>query len=289
MLTNPFSLQVSYAGKTLNLSSNKALADWVVERKRNWPTKARIAAKKQQELKQQQDALRRKLEDAQARKKAESQDQKTKPNIPPPDSLPAKKLTKVEKLREKLAKAEAKAAAKTVIKVEDKPSPSVATAAVEKDSSSAPKNSLVDSTYADTDSSNAAASESSDDLTSSSSSEASSDDDIDIKSEPVEDSSTINMGPILHENTTTPRSPPPEMTPQICRSFASTGRCTRGKYCRYKHERAERKKPHVQDSTGKRTSLYQRFVEQEQEAEDRKILEAIKYLGQQGHLDPKQS
>lgn len=264
------------------------MAEWIAERKRNWPTKARVAAKKQLELKQQQNALRRKLEQAQARKKAESQTLSTKDGIAPPENPAAKKLTKVERLREKLAKAEAKAAAKTAIKVEEKPSQPVAPASVKKDNPSALKSDLVDSTYADSDSSIAEGSESNVDLTSSTS-EASSDKDEDVEAEPVEPSPGIDQQPAMTENLTGSRTAPPGANTQVCRSFASTGRCVRGKHCRYKHERARRKKPPIQEDTKRRKSLYQRFVEQEQKSEDRQILEAIRYLGQHGHLEGPQS
>ncbi|KAF1912231.1 hypothetical protein BDU57DRAFT_522382 [Ampelomyces quisqualis] len=109
-----------------------------------------------------------------------------------------------------------------------------------------------------------------------SSSEESSDDsgdeaeDSDAPPEPT--SSKIAPPPIkVPPSTMKERKPDKE---KMCKSWRQYGKCPFGHNCRYKHvERAE-----------KRTGLYEKLVEQELVKTDQLTLDAIKYLGQNGFL-----
>jgi len=148
--------------------------------------------------------------------------------------------------------------------------------------------------------------------TSDSSSDSSSDDDDDddedatsSDSSPEEASAKAN-GPMRV-------APPPKgkrdnakPTP-VCRFFLSKGYCAAGDQCRFRHELPEHSKPGAaaervnkrekkqqqqptDDSYPEnkvRKTLFQRLVDQEQAAEDRAVLRAIKYLGQHGVLQGK--
>lgn len=78
--------------------------------------------------------------------------------------------------------------------------------------------------------------------------------------------------------------PPPKRQPAntpVCRNIARFGRCKR-LGCRFRHEKPEKRHP-VKDNNGT-MSLYQKLVQKEKEEEDKTVLAAIIYLGQQGRL-----
>ncbi|PSK55729.1 hypothetical protein B9Z65_4607 [Elsinoe australis] len=75
-----------------------------------------------------------------------------------------------------------------------------------------------------------------------------------------------------------------------CHFFQSTGKCRFGKRCNFEHVRDQSmprppmKEPRRRDGTEARKTLYQRLLEQEEDAENRLALQAIKYLGNMGFL-----
>jgi type II secretory pathway pseudopilin PulG len=76
---------------------------------------------------------------------------------------------------------------------------------------------------------------------------------------------------------------------RICRDFEKRGRCKFGNRCRYTHEKPVRdavaKKPKQEAQSNKRVSLYQRLLKQQEEEENKRVLENITHLGDNGLLD----
>ncbi|CAG8275523.1 unnamed protein product [Penicillium olsonii] len=74
---NPGGLQVSYKGKTSNLGTPAEIAAWIAERKKNFPTQARIAAKQKaaEEAKAAREAARQKKTQEQQAKRKENRKQ----------------------------------------------------------------------------------------------------------------------------------------------------------------------------------------------------------------------
>ncbi|KAI9740569.1 MAG: hypothetical protein M1834_005150 [Cirrosporium novae-zelandiae] len=137
---------------------------------------------------------------------------------------------------------------------------------------------------------------------SSSDESASSDDDDDssddsTSSDSSSDSDSDDSGPSV---TTSKRTAGPEKVAppsrdskkqKFCHAFMRTGRCRRGRTCKFSHEVPEKSKGTTcgrrEEKTKKRKNLYQVFVKKEQEEMDRKCLDAIVWLGQRGALDEK--
>ncbi|OAX77987.1 hypothetical protein ACJ72_07709 [Emergomyces africanus] len=84
--------------------------------------------------------------------------------------------------------------------------------------------------------------------------------------------------------------PPARQPKTLCRQFAKTGQCRRGNSCKFLHEIADKIKSGARPSApaqskkGKK-SLFQALVSCEKEEEDRKVMQAISWLGQRGILD----
>lgn len=73
---------------------------------------------------------------------------------------------------------------------------------------------------------------------------------------------------------------PRTFEPSICPSYKRTGRCAYGNRCRFPHPPRDASR----EVKPKRKHLYDRLVEQEQEAAEKLALQAIKYLGGNGFL-----
>ncbi|GAM90934.1 hypothetical protein ANO11243_089810 [Dothideomycetidae sp. 11243] len=91
-------------------------------------------------------------------------------------------------------------------------------------------------------------------------------------------------------------SAPPDTTRQLdpCHFFAQQGRCRHGARCKFQHVRGrgvtgtDRFGRRGRESRKtERKTLYQRLLEQEQLAENKLALQAIKYLGDAGFFKPK--
>lgn len=142
--------------------------------------------------------------------------------------------------------------------------------------------SIQDSSVSMCDSSSNSSPADSEDMTSSSGSSSKDDSDDDAP----EEASTKRNGP---EKVAPPKRARPK---RICREFLHKGLCKRGSRCKYLHELPERGSygvgsQEVKRAEGRkeRVGLYQRFVEQEKEQEDYKIVEAILALGEKGLLE----
>ncbi|OAT08252.1 CCCH zinc finger protein [Blastomyces gilchristii SLH14081] len=122
-----------------------------------------------------------------------------------------------------------------------------------------------------------------DDETTSSGSDSSSGDDDDSTSSEPEQATIRREQPdrVL---------PPARQQKSLCRQFAKTGQCRRGNRCKFLHEASDKTKAaarlsaSTQDKKGKK-SLFQALVSREKEEEDRRVMQAISWLGQRGVLD----
>ncbi|KKZ60327.1 hypothetical protein EMCG_04941 [[Emmonsia] crescens] len=84
--------------------------------------------------------------------------------------------------------------------------------------------------------------------------------------------------------------PPARQPKTLCRQFAKTGQCRRGNKCKFLHEVSDKAKitvrpsAPVQDKKGRKT-LFQVLLSREKEEEDRRVMQAISWLGQRGILE----
>ncbi|RAK91305.1 hypothetical protein BO79DRAFT_191342 [Aspergillus costaricaensis CBS 115574] len=331
-------LKVTYRGKTSTLQSPEEIAAWIEERRKRYPTQAKVEEKKKameeakkarQEVQRQKD--QRKQESKRAHKDARNKKAHDKPsNDQPVDPIDAaaKAKEKADRLRRKLMKEEkrvAKAEAdaeRALLRAEALKKGSTdanvdessATAQVQpasetgiradadsEDKSVKPGPAAVEGsevTNGETtsttdvkidagkpeeagDEANISSQDDSDssDWTSSSGSDSSSDEsDSDSDSAP-EEATTRREGP--------ERVPPPprETKKKPCHHFARTGRCRNGDRCRFSHEAPERGKKAKPTEPKGRKGLLQALLDRQKGEEDRKVMEAIAWLGENGFLD----
>ncbi|RJE25433.1 CCCH zinc finger protein [Aspergillus sclerotialis] len=138
-----------------------------------------------------------------------------------------------------------------------------------------------DGMHVDSDSAIQSSDPESSDWTSSSGSDLSSSD-----SEESEDDSAPEELTSRREGPERVAPPPRDRKKTICRHFARTGRCLRGEKCRFLHEIPE-KGPKSKPAEKKgRKGLLQALLDRQREDEDRRVMEAIMVLGEQGALEP---
>ncbi|CEL08282.1 hypothetical protein ASPCAL11433 [Aspergillus calidoustus] len=317
-------LQVTYRGKTSNLQTSAEIAAWIAERRKRFPTQAKIEEKKKamEEAKKAKEEAQRQREarkQAATREKKQQQDQQSTNKQPraalDPADAAAKAKRKAEKLRRKLEKeekriAEAEADAERARKLQESqkgtldatmeptttitnegehgseldgqgqearnplagsdPSDIPPTASQSKEESLVYDGTVGDSVSDTSDSS---------DWTSSSGSDTSSDsDDSDNDSAP-EQATSRREGP--------ERVPPPprEGQKRLCRHFARSGRCVRGTNCKFLHEKTERGGKTKPAETKGRKGLLQALLDRQKEDENKKVMETIVWLGENGFLD----
>ncbi|KAI9367364.1 hypothetical protein BJX61DRAFT_311938 [Aspergillus egyptiacus] len=324
--TGATGLQVTYKGRTSTLQTSAEIAAWIEERKKRFPTQAKIEEKKkvlEEAKKAREDALKkqreaRKQAPARSRKDQDKRDQKEQPreSLNPADAA-AKAKQKAEKLRRKLMKeekriAQAEADAERARKLEgsqqgltdanagptstaqeldDTQGRDMLSKQTESERSRAitglengiqslgPEDAepLLHDDLAVSDSASSSAGSS--DWTSSSGSDLSSSDsdESDDDSGPEEASSRRN-GP--------ERVPPPprEAKKRVCNQFARTGRCPRGRRCKYLHEKSERVAKAKDGEKQGRKGLLQALLDRQREEENRKVMETIIWLGENGLL-----
>ncbi|KAE8150995.1 hypothetical protein BDV25DRAFT_153511 [Aspergillus avenaceus] len=328
-------LQITYKGRTSTLQSPAEIAAWIEERKKRFPTQARVA-----ERKKLMEEAKKAKEEAQRQNNLRKQEMKKPqkgqaPNDPIDAAEKAKR--KADKLRKKLMKEQKKVekaeadAERARMRVEelqkgsadtnkDTPTPATqegqlqppsdgnAAAAPhpeteatkpqgEQSDASAPVQGL--ETTAGTETGPAAnttpgtenttdnvggdaavsddTSDSSD-WTSSSGSDSSDSSDSDDDSAP-EEATTRRQGP----ERVAP--PPREVKKKLCRHFARTGRCQHGDKCRFLHERPERNAKTKPAEKKGRKGLLQALLDRQKEDDDRKVMEAIVWLGDNGYLE----
>ncbi|KUL85610.1 hypothetical protein ZTR_08912 [Talaromyces verruculosus] len=275
-------LQFTFRGRTSTLNSATDIQSWIEERKRRFPTQARIEekkraqeeAKRQKEL-QREEARRKQQELKEQREQARREAQEKKDVGSDPMDAALKAKAKAEKLRKKLLKeerrlqkAEADAERARLVAEASQQHPLT-------DATSDTKEPLAPTDTVDENQSIVSESASSDE---------DSDDDV------PEEMSSRRQGP--------ERVPPPPREGQPkprkpCRDFQRRGKCPRGSHCRYSHdpstEGADKARPTVKPGAGAKQpakrGLFQMLVEQEIQARDRQVMEAISWLGSQGLLE----
>ncbi|RAL07433.1 CCCH zinc finger protein [Aspergillus homomorphus CBS 101889] len=331
-------LQVTYRGRTSTLQTSEDIKAWIEERKKRFPTQARVEEKKKamEEAKKARDeALRQKKlqrqeqnppqKDAKNQKGREQLNHKDqRKDSKDPVDIAAKAKLKADKLRRKLmreekrvARAEADAE-RARMRVEELQKSSTNTA-TEQDQPDAPMENASESQIkppeptttpasgpgveetapaidpkpdaAGTHAGDAASVSSLDDSdssdwTSSSGSDSSSEDSdgSDNDSAP-EEATSKREGP--------ERVPPPARETKkkvLCRHFARRGRCKHGDKCKFSHELPERGTKAKPTEQKGRKGLLQALLDRQKTEDDRKVMEAIVWLGENGMLDaPKES
>ncbi|RAH76435.1 hypothetical protein BO86DRAFT_372845 [Aspergillus japonicus CBS 114.51] len=325
-------LQFTYRGRTSTLQSPEDIKAWIEERKKRFPTQARVEEKKkamEEAKKAREEALRQKKlqrqeqkppqKDSKNQKGREQQSQKDgQKDSNDPVDIAAKAKLKADKLRRKLmreekrvAKAEADAE-RARMKVEELQKSSTSTSthhaqpvahretapdslikpaepttlpaggpAVEELVPANDANAQVAGVQVDAGASVSSLDDSdSSDWTSSSGSESSSEDSDDSDDDAApEEATTKREGP--------ERVPPPAREPKkkVCRHFARNGRCLHGNRCKFSHEMPERgAKTKAAEQKG-RKGLLQALLDRQKTEDDRKVMEAIVWLGENGMLD----
>ncbi|KAL2869967.1 CCCH zinc finger protein [Aspergillus lucknowensis] len=326
-------LHVTYRGRTATLQTSAEIAAWIEERKKRFPTQAKIEEKKKaaEEAKKAKEEAQRKHKEArrEAVTRAKNEQDKQGPREQPRGSLnpadaAAKAKQKAEKLRRKLekeekriaqAEADAELARKREVSENATLDGTMGTAPTTGEGNQIPNLATQDpgtkNILAEPDlgrapigsedgpqshprvenrdplmrdrAVNVSASDASDssDWTSSSGSDlsASDSDDSDDDSPPEQATSRAD-GP--------ERVPPPPrgIGKRICRHFARNGRCTRGKHCKFLHEKPERgRKTTKPAEVTERKGLLQALLDRQKDDENRKVMETIVWLGENGFLD----
>lgn len=233
-------LKFTYRGRTATLQTPEDIAKWIEERKKRFPTQARVEEKKkamEEAKKAREEALKqkresRKEETKRTHKDSRGSDQQKAPNDPV--DAATKAAQKAEKLRQKLlreqkrvAKAEAEAK-RAQAKVE----------ALQKES--AGEKTGEGSTDAAEISSPADMSGDSDWTSSSGSDDSSSGSDSDSEGSD-DDSAPEEMTSRREGPERVPPPPRENVKKRICRHFARNGRCLRGDSCNFLHELPDRK------------------------------------------------
>ncbi|KAJ5986889.1 hypothetical protein N7451_011254 [Penicillium sp. IBT 35674x] len=321
-------LQITYKGKTATLQSPTDIAAWIAERKKKFPTQARIEEKKK--AAEEANAAREAAREAARREKEQAKAKEIEKQTPPSNA--GRKLSdaqadpaleeakraqrKADKIRRTLdreqkrfAKAEAEAEAarlkvaalqrKVLGLKQDQPNgapaeplglsassegvdPVMAATDTPKEQTSLSITNSQNTTVApDGVDAMDLMSDGSDnsDWTSSSGSESDSDSDSGCDDSAPEAISSRREGP----ERVAP--PPREGKKQSCRHFARTGQCNRGDKCKFSHD-APKQGPKSKPVEKKgRKGLFQALVDQQKTEEDKRAMEMILWLGQNGLLE----
>lgn len=330
-------VQFEYNGQTSVLGSAAEVTAWIAERKKRWPTKARVEEKQRDLSKQQEErtqarkkqqeeqaGLRRRLvnERSETRQKSD-QAQTQHVSKKPSDETSSvalkddrlqksleKHMLKVEKLRRKLEQKQA-GIAYSQPSLRDGPectmSPSEVRVQPDHELTSDSVTYPLSTTRIQTElhhlvkANNVEAAQrsgSSSSLDPVSSGSAYSDAQSDSDSDPTSMDSSAPEELISQTNQNPPRDGAPARQRahkvMICRYFLQSGRCRAGEQCAFAHELPERglarawdtqsPRPVAKERRKERTSLYAELVAQELAREDKRLLDAIKYLGHAGML-----
>ncbi|OAL35250.1 hypothetical protein AYO20_05504 [Fonsecaea nubica] len=308
-----------YRGHPLALRTREEILAWIGERRRRYPTQARIAAakkeaeEKKRKWEEEQKAKREARKEVLAKREQEraerlkaigkvkqprEQDQSVQageesanPNAAARAKLKADKLRKrALKAQQELEKAEE---ALRLAEMKETTSP---------DSSAATIPSRPPTTEAGDVTSSSDLTDS--DATSSSGSSASSDSDSDTDSDASSDLDSIPEVTSTKEasraHVSLPLQPQSRLhAPQVCKHFAKYKTCKWGSSCRYSHDITRKhgrsdtgattgqRKPTTTTGTGniRRKGLYQVMVDKEREESRKRLLSAIIGLGEKGLLE----
>ncbi|KAM5472548.1 hypothetical protein MferCBS49748_001212 [Microsporum ferrugineum] len=296
-------LKFSYKGRTSTLGSTAEVRAWIEERKRRFPTRERVEEKtkeeqarkaaKEEARKQKDEARRRKEEEARKQREEEARkarEKREKEKRADASDVAAKAKMRADKLREKLARQERKLAQAEAAAAREEQAQAQAQARgtwknnMHEDSAEQQQDeagATMTLTPAQSDQTSSA-----DDDSGSESESSGSDSDSDI-------ASGSGSEP---EETTSRRQQPDRVPPRRrCHQFAKTGQCRRGSSCPFSHdtparsemnERAQRQNPRAsKGEKAGRKGLYERLLLGQREDEDRRVMQAIVFLGERRLLD----
>lgn len=247
-------------GETISLQTAADIQSYINDRRRNFPTKQRIAEKAQEAAAKREHELEF-LHRIQGKpRRAATVNSLTRPPRPEqkvksPDNKKQEELAALrKKLHESMLKKQQTPTSLLGPGYESETDP-------EAESSVLSESSVVSSSEESTDSDDDEESDS------------------DIPPEPMSSKSTL---PPVSIPPPAPVSAPPS---QVCRNWSRNGICKFGKGCRWAHPPEDKgSSKETGEKTGKRMGLFEKMVEQELEEADRMALDAIKYLGQNGFL-----
>ncbi|KAH0555838.1 hypothetical protein GP486_006218 [Trichoglossum hirsutum] len=295
-------LSIAYGDQQVILKSNEDIEKWIEERKKRYPTKARVEEKMAESKRTAEEASAAKKR---ASRKAKEKRRKEREKQQAKEDLEKRRKDKKERAAKNLAAFLEKKArqAKEAQDVLENVGPAAKDSKKRKrddgqDENGTPLDDNANeastttlsghSSGADLDNSDGDTGESMS-ISSGASSSASSSDSSDSSSDQPDESSSRHKGPI--------RVPAPKRekkSTQICRQFRSHGSCFRGDQCRFVHDIAGPGDGNVYKSKNainrekkkekKRKGLYQALVESEKEKENLLVLEAIRFLGERGVL-----
>jgi Nuclear fragile X mental retardation-interacting protein 1 (NUFIP1) len=259
------SLQFEHQGQLLSLNSPQDIAGWIAERKRRFPTKARIAETLAAKANEQDQPRRAQADHRRQRQQPREASQKSKEHS---WSSTQTRDQKGQKQNEHAATGVKRGKRSGDYQLRR-------TDALSRDTSDG-----------DAETSDDASSDgvSDDESTSSSGSSAASNSSDEA---PAEQSSKVPMPAIepakaeLSQNV---------KTNKVCQYMLKSGRCRKGKQCRYRHDILSDEfwssvDSHRVEAEGPtKLSLYERLLAQQRDQEDREILHCIIHLGDRGLL-----
>lgn len=258
-----------HEGESISLQTPAEIAAWIKDRRKQFPTRKRIAEKAQEAAAKRASELEflRKIKGGANKKRVEVQ--RTRTTTKDMKVFSETRRSDLEELRKN-----ARESVKESVSLEQKKSQTPIGARK-------PKCIDLGLGY---DSETVSEEDESSELEDSS--VVSSSEDADADSDRESDDS--DAPPVQHSSTRAPTPitvPPPPLTqvvkepeaerPDICFRWKQFGKCKYGSHCRYSHPQKEEPK---------RMGLYEKMVEQELEKADRLALDAIKYLGRHGFL-----
>ncbi|QKX54031.1 uncharacterized protein TRUGW13939_01113 [Talaromyces rugulosus] len=286
------SLEFTFRGRTSTLNSTADIQAWIAERKKRFPTQARVEEKKkaQEETRKQRDLqrdeARRKQQEARERNKTESKEVGEQGVDPMDAALKAKE--RAARLRKKLLKEERRLQKAEADAERARLMAEASQRGQEVDNRDTKDAVVQGGTTKDPSSTEPLASSPAQGDHQEESIGSGPSDDTDISDDAPEEVSSRRDGP--------ERVPPPPRgidakQKKPCHNFQRRGRCPRGDRCRYSHEVSGLPGPGDKlrsDTTTKRPvrrGLFQMLVSQEMEARDGQVMQAISWLGSQGLLE----
>jgi hypothetical protein len=248
-------------GEMISLQTTADVQSYIKDRRRNFPTRQRIAEKAEE-------AATRREHELEFLHRVQG-----KPRNPAPaPEVPREKIHKVDKRKEgiDMKKQEELAALRkrlheSMLKKQQQPPTNLLGLGYDSDTDSEAESSVL------SESSVVSSSEESSDESDESESE---------DSDAAPDTTSSKTAPPSVK--IPPQAPVAAPPSQVCRHWSKDGRCKFGKSCRWAHPAQD--KGSDRSSENKRMGLFEKMVEQELEKADKLALDAIKFLGQNGFL-----
>ncbi|KIW19692.1 hypothetical protein PV08_00266 [Exophiala spinifera] len=286
-------LEIEYGGRNITLSTPAEIAAWIAERKKRYPTQAKIEVAKKEADERKRRWQEEKAAKMQAAREARQKALEARRRREPPKSQKsesqvegtgradsaAQAKTKAERLRAKALKArERLAKAEEALRLAEE-QPGSGTLTANENQTEPIADDTSSSALTDSDATSSSGSDS--DSDSGSDSESGSDSDADSAPEVL----STKRAALEHEFSNAPSKPPAPSSQAAGPEDASArGGCNgNGNSKRNKNQRVDASTS--SRTAGRRKGLWQVMVEQEQEEERKMLLQAIVTLGEHGVLD----